>query len=85
MSAVGDFIESSPTIDLILVIGTSAQVYPAAGYVDMARMKGARVAVVNTDPNDCPGEGGLKDGDWFFEGDASVIVPEILKGVVGEL
>ena len=23
-------------------------------------------------------------GDWFFEGDAAAIVPEILKSVIGE-
>ncbi|PYI05490.1 SIR2 family histone deacetylase [Aspergillus sclerotiicarbonarius CBS 121057] len=71
-------------VDLILVIGTSSRVYPAAGYVDKARERGARVAVVNMDRNDV-GSSGLKPGDWFFEGDASVVVPEILKGVIGEV
>lgn len=65
------------------MIGTSAQVYPAAGYVDIARAKGARVAVVNMDRNDYP-TSGLMDGDWFFAGDAAEIVPEILKSVIGE-
>ena len=65
------------------MIGTSAQVYPAAGYVDIARAKGARVAVVNKDPMDFP-TSGIMDGDWFFAGDAAQIVPEILKPVIGE-
>lgn len=86
ISAVEDFIIESKKIDLILVIGTSAKVYPAAGYVDRARNKGARVAVVNMDRGDTPGgRGGLMKGDWFFEGDAGVIVPEILKSVVGDI
>ncbi|KAF2262006.1 NAD-dependent deacetylase sirtuin-5 [Lojkania enalia] len=71
-------------IDLIMVIGTSAKVYPAAGYVDSARNKGARVAVVNTDKNDAP-QGGMYTNDWFFEGDAAVIVPELLKSEIGEI
>ena len=84
MQAVESFIDESEKIDLILVIGTSAKVWPAAGYVDEAREKGARVAVVNTDTADTPA-GGLEDGDWFFQGDAGVIVPEILKSVIGEV
>jgi NAD-dependent SIR2 family protein deacetylase len=34
-------------IDLVLVIGTTAQVWPAAGYVDAAMEQGAQVAMVN--------------------------------------
>lgn len=76
------FIDESDKIDLILVVGTSAKVYPAAGYVDTARAKGARVAIVNIDRADTPGGmNGLKKGDWFFQGDAGVIVPELLKCV----
>ncbi|GKZ25301.1 hypothetical protein AbraIFM66951_002221 [Aspergillus brasiliensis] len=71
-------------VDLILVVGTSSRVYPAAGYVDKARSRGARVAVVNMDRNDV-GSSGLQSGDWFFEGDAGTIVPEILKGVIGDI
>lgn len=68
-------------VDLMLVIGTSSRVYPAAGYVDKARAQGARVAVVNMDANDV-GSSGLAPGDWLFQGDAGEIVPEILKSVI---
>jgi NAD-dependent deacetylase sirtuin 5 len=81
---IDDWVDADAKIDLIMVIGTSAKVYPAAGYVDMARMKGARVAVINMDKNDAPA-GGMYDGDWFFEGDAAKIVPELLKGVIGDI
>jgi NAD+-dependent protein deacetylase sirtuin 5 len=84
LQAVDGWIGSSPTIDLILVIGTSAKVYPAAAYVDRARHKGARVAVINTDRDDVPA-GGLEKGDWFFQGDAAVILPELFKPVIGDL
>ena len=86
LNAVDQFIETSEAIDLILVIGTSAKVFPAAGYVEIAREHGARVAVVNMDTTDIPGgPGGLTDRDWFFEGDAGVLVPEMLKPVIGEI
>jgi NAD-dependent deacetylase sirtuin 5 len=72
---------------LILVIGTTATVYPAAGYVDKARRGGAKVAVINMDGVD--GELGaasnLRDGDFLFQGDAAKILPEILKPIIGEL
>jgi len=69
-------------IDLMLVIGTSSKVYPAAGYTQMARTKGARVAVINMDRGDARE---LTKQDWFFEGDAAVIVPDILKSAIGEI
>lgn len=83
---VDKWIESEP-VDLMLVVGTSSRVYPAAEYVDTARDHGARVAVINLDPNDVAGRHskGLGEGDWFFQGDASVILPEILKPVIGEI
>ena len=84
IQAIDTWIEDSEEIDLIIVIGTSARVYPAAGYVDRARAKGARVAVVNMDRDDIPAAG-LTDNDWLFHGDAAVILPEILKSVVGEV
>lgn len=86
LDSVDNWIHEAPKIDLILVIGTSAQVYPAAGYVDVARSFGAKVAVVNMDSGDMPrGYSGTGTNDWFFHGDAGVIVPEILKSVIGEL
>jgi NAD-dependent deacetylase sirtuin 5 len=81
---IDEWMTASTKIDLIMVIGTGAKVYPAAGYVDLARMRGARVAVINTDRNDVPA-GGLHDGDWFFEGDSAEILPELLKGVIGHV
>ncbi len=86
LKEVDEFIKQSNKIDLILVIGTSAKVYPAAGYIDEARDKGARVAVINMDKDDIPGgRNGLDKGDWFFQGDASLILPDILKGEIGDI
>jgi NAD-dependent deacetylase sirtuin 5 len=83
LEEIQTFIDTSPKIDIILVVGTSASVYPAAGYVDEARAKGARVAVINTEC-DLPASG-LEDDDWLFQGDAAVILPELLKPLIGDL
>lgn len=88
VAAADAFIADSEHIDLILVIGTTAQVWPAAGYVDSAIEKGARVAMVNIDRGDLvPGGGelGLTHKDWFFVGDAAAIVPDILRPIVGDV
>lgn len=80
---IDDFLAERQKIDLMLVIGTSAVVYPAAGYIEMARSKGARVAVINTEaPDSVASE--LRADDWFFQGDAGVIVPRILEPLLGE-
>jgi len=82
LETVDSYLARKEKIDLILVIGTSAKVYPAAGYVDEARQRGARVAVVNMDEKDVP-MGGWREGDWFFLGDAAVVLPELVGPVVG--
>lgn len=68
-------------IDLCLVIGTSSLVWPAAGYAEQARKRGARIAVVNMNPDDARN---LRDGDWLFVGDAAVVVPQILGTSMGQ-
>lgn len=69
LEEISDWIEKDK-IDLMLVIGTTATVWPAAGYVDEARSKGAKVAVINMDGLD--GELGaasnLRDDDFLFQG-----------------
>ncbi|GAB7365269.1 hypothetical protein MBLNU230_g6351t1 [Neophaeotheca triangularis] len=81
---VDDFLNNSEPIDLILVIGTSAKVYPAAGYIEEARDRGAKVCVVNMDAGDKP-PGGWTEGDWLFQGDAAAVVPKLLKPIIGDV
>ena len=83
LDAIDEFLAVSATLDLMLVIGTRATVYPAAGYVEEARRLGARVAVVNIDAADLP-PGGLTERDWMFVGDASEVVPLLLAGEEAE-
>ena len=82
LNVVDAFVNSPEGVDLMIVIGTSAAVWPAAGYIHQAKARGARVAVINMDP-DTGRE--LHDDDWFFEGDASVTVPALFEGVIGNL
>lgn len=69
-------------IDLMLVIGTSAAVYPAAGYANQARNMGAVVAVINPDPDAAKS---LKKTDFFFQGDAAEFLPQLFESVIGRL
>jgi NAD-dependent deacetylase sirtuin 5 len=85
LNAVDKWIEEGP-IDLMLVIGTAAEVWPAASYIEIARSKGARVAVVNIEDGVVGrGRRRMTARDWMFVGDAAVLVPRMLEGVIGEL
>ncbi|KAK4894803.1 hypothetical protein LTR49_028342 [Elasticomyces elasticus] len=78
LDEVETFIDADK-IDLILVIGTSARVTPAADYIKQARERGARVCVVNLNTDDRPV--GRRNKDWFFQGDAAAIVPALLMPI----
>lgn len=61
--------------DLLLVIGTSAVVHPAAGLIDVAGAAGARIVVVNPDASAADGV-----ADLVVRGRAGDVVP----GMLGE-
>jgi NAD-dependent deacetylase sirtuin 5 len=82
MKYIYDWINDPTTIDTMLVIGTSALVYPATAYIEAARRKGARVAVVDIEQED-PSLLGLEEQDWYFRGDAAELVPRILEPLIG--
>jgi NAD-dependent deacetylase sirtuin 5 len=86
LSAIASWINNpddpSEAIDTMLVIGTSALVYPATAYIEGARKKGARVAVVDIAKED-PSLLGLEEQDWYFQGDAAELVPRMLAPLVG--
>lgn len=62
--------------DLMLVVGTSAQVYPAAGLIDIATDKGADVIVVNTEASGVTGANIVE-----LVGPAGEIMPQLLRRV----
>ena len=61
-------------VDLILVIGTSGVVYPAAGYAWHVKSQGGKVAIFNIE-SDSSGE---EFYDWMFEGYAFISTTLIL-------
>ncbi|KAH8664361.1 DHS-like NAD/FAD-binding domain-containing protein [Xylariales sp. PMI_506] len=62
-------------IDVMLVVGTSAAVWPASGYINKAKKKGAVVAVFNPDKE---AKEDLDGDDYFFQGDAAEFLPQML-------
>lgn len=72
-------------VDLMLVIGTSAQVWPAAGYILEAHKAGARVCTVNPEAEDKSQMLKVKPGDFAFGRDAAKVLPLLLEPVVGKM
>jgi len=65
--------EASCRARLMLVVGTAAVVYPAAGLAGIARAAGAKVGIIN------PGETPLDSAaDWILRGTAGEILPGLL-------
>ena len=62
--------------DLMLVIGTSAQVYPAAGLIESALGNGADIIVVNTESSDLSGKHVIE-----LVGPAGELLPELIQGM----
>jgi NAD-dependent deacetylase len=63
--------------DLLLVIGTSAQVYPAAGLPDLVKRQGGLIYEFNRDQAlSVPGsQGNIPLSDFFFQGDLATTLP----------
>jgi NAD+-dependent protein deacetylase sirtuin 5 len=70
-------------VDLMMVVGTGAQVWPAAGYVERARKLGAKVAVFNLEGLEKRGDDdeeerlGWGEPEWYFVGDAAEALPVV--------
>lgn len=60
--------------DLMLVIGTSGAVYPAAGLAHTARQGGARVVVINPEPSELDGV-----AHALLRGKAAELLPALLN------
>jgi NAD-dependent deacetylase len=59
--------------DLMLVVGTAAEVYPAAGLIGLAHSGGAKIVVINTNPSEASGI-----ADVELIGPAGQILPPLL-------
>ena len=60
--------------EVLLVVGTGATVYPAAGLITLARSQGTHIIVVNTNPSDAG-----DSADIELIGSAADILPMLLK------
>ncbi|CUS12990.1 unnamed protein product [Tuber aestivum] len=83
LTSIDRWIDSG--VDLCIVIGTSGNVEPAASYAPHIRQRGGKVAIVDLDVSAGGWWGGKEAFDWVFEGDASKIVPELLRPLIGEI
>lgn len=70
--------------DLLLVIGTSAQVHPAAGLPSLVKQFGGLVYEFNLESSlkDHYGYTGSSLTDYFFEGDLSMSLPKFKQAVL---
>lgn len=69
----------------MLVVGTSAQVWPAAGYISKARRHGARIAVINPEAEEEAELFKMPGADFAFGRDAAECLPQLLEPVIGKL
>lgn len=69
--------ELSLSCDLMLVIGTSAEVWPAAELPQLARASGARILEINPEPT--PLSSGISHG--LLRGSAAVLLPRLVDAL----
>jgi NAD-dependent deacetylase len=64
--------QAAAEADLFLAVGTTLQVYPVAGAVDIARRAGARIVIVNAEPTPYDGV-----ADALFNEPIGSVLPRI--------
>jgi NAD-dependent deacetylase len=69
--------EEARTCDLVLVVGTSAVVYPAAGIPPLAKQSGAKIVEINMEPTPLTGF----VSDYLIQGSAGQILPRIVEEI----
>jgi NAD-dependent SIR2 family protein deacetylase len=84
LDGIDTWIAKSP-VDLVLVIGTSAVVHPAASYIFTARSAKTVVATINLDAETKENLRNLPPGDFAFGGDAAELLPRLLEPIIGKL
>jgi NAD-dependent deacetylase sirtuin 5 len=80
LDTIEEWFDEGP-IDLLLIVGTSAVVDPAATYIYRAWERGAQIAVINTEASDKDAYDCYGAGCWYFHGDAAELLPMLLKGI----
>ncbi|WP_018981802.1 Sir2 family NAD+-dependent deacetylase [Salinimonas chungwhensis] len=69
--------EALAAADIFIAIGTSGQVYPAAGFVQLAKQYGAKTVELNIEAPTRP-----TDFDEFKQGPASQVVPAFIQNLL---
>ena len=87
--SLGEIEELISGCEVLLVIGTSAQVYPAAGLPTAVKQRGGTVFEFNREQalgrGGYGGIGGISAiTDWFFEGDVVETLPMLLDALSAE-
>ncbi|QPG74251.1 hypothetical protein FOA43_001576 [Brettanomyces nanus] len=67
-------------VDLILVIGTSRTIWPAASYVDIVKNQGGKIAIFNTERDEL--ESSEDCNSWQFIGDCAKTLPLALAPLI---
>jgi NAD-dependent deacetylase len=62
--------------DVVLIVGSSLQVYPAAGIPRLARERGAKLCIVNAEPTPFDDVASV-----IIHGRAGEILPQVVRGV----
>ncbi|EME39020.1 hypothetical protein DOTSEDRAFT_181103 [Dothistroma septosporum NZE10] len=75
LSRVDDWLDQLPRVDLLLVVGTSCRVFPAAEYITRSREKGAKIAHFNLEAD----EAYTSSSDWFVQGDAAITLADVVN------
>jgi len=66
--------QAARACELILVVGTSGAVWPAAGLAAVARRAGAKVAILNLDASEIDDQ-----AHWVLRGTAAKVLPRLLR------
>lgn len=74
--ALRDATAAASTCDVMLCIGTSAQVYPAAGLTELAKRHGAVTAEINPEPTGGP------EFDHVIRGPSGLILPDLVASLM---
>jgi NAD-dependent deacetylase len=65
--------QAARACELMLVVGTSGAVWPAAGLAAVARRAGAKVAILNPDASEIDDQ-----AHWVLRGTAATLLPRLL-------
>jgi NAD-dependent SIR2 family protein deacetylase len=85
LDAIDAWIARDGGVDMVLVVGTSSLVWPAAGFAEQARGGRGATSVVHVNL-EAEEEGNLRKlgrGDFAFAGDAGEVLGRLLAPVVG--